>query len=253
MTTPQALVTVAVPSFRQGRFLDQALSSIFAQGVPVEVFVMDGGSDDETLAVLDRWKDRLAGWRSHPDGGQSEAINEGIANGSAPYVCWLNSDDWLLPQGLQHLISALERAPSAAVAYGRTWDWSQETGGRRHSLVLPFREWVMAQMNIISQPGTLIRRGAWEAMGGLDARLQMAMDYDLWWRLYRHAGLPLYVPEVVAVNRVHDQTKTNTQRRLHYQEAMAVVRRHYGKVPLKWWLAWPYAVWWRSWLGSMRG
>ena len=38
----------------------------------------------------------------------------------------------------------------------------------------------------------------------------------------------------------------NTRRREHYLEAMAIVRRHYGRVPLKWWLAWPYAVWWRS-------
>ncbi len=246
MTMAQAVVTVAVPSFRQGRFLDQALSSIFAQDVPVEVFVMDGGSDDETLAVLDRWKGRLAGWRSHPDGGQSEAINDGIARGSAPYVCWLNSDDWLLPQGFSRLLSALERMPNAAMAYGRTWDWIQATGQRRHSLVLPFREWMMARVNIISQPGTLMRRSAWEAVGGVDSNFHMAMDYDLWWRLCRHAGPPVYVPDVVAVNRVHAQTKTNTQRRLHYQEAMAVLRRHHGKVPLKWWLAQPYAVWWRG-------
>lgn len=250
MSMTQALVTVAVPSFRQGRFLDQALSSIFAQDVPAEVFVMDGGSNDETLAVLERWKDRLAGWRSHADGGQSEAINEGIAKGRAPYVCWLNSDDWLLPLGLSRLVAALEQAPGAALAYGRTWDCMEATGRRRHSLVLPFSEWAMARVNVISQPGTLMRRSAWEAVGGVDASLHMAMDYDLWWRLYRLAGPPVRVPEVVAVNRVHGQTKTNTQRRRHYQEAMAVVRKYHGKVPLKWWLAQPYAVWWRSWRGA---
>lgn len=253
MTTVQALVTVAVPSFRQGRFLDQALSSIFAQDVPVEVFVMDGGSADETLAVLSRWTGRLAGWRSHADGGQSEAINEGIARGRAPYVCWLNSDDWLLPHGLLRLLAALEGAPDAAFAYGRTWDWVEAAGRQRRSLVLPFSEWLMARVNVISQPGTLMRRSAWEAVGGVDARLHMAMDYDLWWRLYRHAGSPVRVPEMVAVNRVYGQTKTNMQRRRHYQEAMAVVRQHHGSVPLKWWLAQPYAVWWRSWRGAGLG
>ena len=199
MSMAQALVTVAVPSFRQGRFLDKALSSLFAQDVPVEVFVLDGGSDDETLAVLERWKGRLAGWRSHADGGQSEAINEGIANGRAPYVCWLNSDDWLLPQGLSRLIAALEQAPGAALAYGRTWDWMEATGRRRHSLVLPFSEWAMARVNVISQPGTLMRRSAWEAVGGVDASLHMAMDYDLWWRLYRYAGSPVRIADMVAV------------------------------------------------------
>lgn len=249
----RALVTVVVPSFRQGRFLGQALSSLFAQNLGLEVFVMDGGSDDETLTVLDRWKDRLAGWRSHPDGGQSEAINEGVARGVAPYVCWLNSDDWLLPDGLSRLMAALESAPDAAMAYGGTWDWIEATGQCRRSLVMPFSEWAMARMNVISQPGTLIRRSAWEAVGGVDSSLHMAMDYDLWWRLYRQSGRPARVSGMVAVNRVHDQTKTNTQRRKHYREAMAVVRQHHGSVPLKWWLAQPYAVWWRSWRGSTGG
>ena len=81
---------------------------------------MDGGSDDETLAVLDRWKERLAGWRSHADGGQSEAINEGIARGRAPYVCWLNSDDWLLPQGLSRLLRALEANLTGEIAPEKT-------------------------------------------------------------------------------------------------------------------------------------
>ena len=72
-------VTVAVPSFNQGRYLDQALRSIFAQGVPVEVFVADGGSTDESVAVIRRWESRLSGWRSNPDAGQSAAVNESIA------------------------------------------------------------------------------------------------------------------------------------------------------------------------------
>ena len=81
------IVTVAVPSYNQGRFLDQALASIFEQDVPVEVFVMDGGSTDNSLEVISRWKDRLAGYRSHSDEGQAAAINEGIAQGRAKYVC----------------------------------------------------------------------------------------------------------------------------------------------------------------------
>jgi glycosyltransferase involved in cell wall biosynthesis len=52
-------VTVAVPSLNQGRFLDATLCSIFAQSVPVEVMLADGGSSDETQGVISRWGDRL--------------------------------------------------------------------------------------------------------------------------------------------------------------------------------------------------
>lgn len=244
MDTP--LVTVAVPSFNQGRFLDDALSSIFRQEVPVEVFLMDGGSSDDTPDVIARWQDRLAGWRSHPDAGQAAAINDGIARGRAPFVCWLNSDDWLLDGGLKALLGALERAPDAAFAYGRTWDCDDTTGRMRRAFVAPFSEWLMARLCLVSQPGTLMRRDAWERVHGVNPELHMAMDYDLWWRLYRACGKPAFVDDFVAVNRVHLDTKTNTQRRRHYQEAMHVVRTHYGRVPLKWWVMQPYAVWFRS-------
>jgi glycosyltransferase involved in cell wall biosynthesis len=244
---PTPRVTVAVPSLNQGRYLEQALESIFAQGVEVEVFVADAGSTDGTLEVLRRWEPRLAGWRSHADAGQAAAVNEAIARGTAPYVCWLNSDDWWLPGGLAQLLAALEGDAQAPMAYGRVWNHEEASGRQRRNVeVHRFSERLMAQLCIVAQPATLIRRPAWEEVRGLDASLHMAMDYDLWWRLYRRFGRPCFVDAVVATNRIHANTKTNTQRRAHYREAMAVVRRHYGRVPLKWYLAWPWAVWYRS-------
>lgn len=67
------LVTVAIPSLNQGKFLSDALTSVFQEGLPVEVFIADGGSTDETLQIIRRWESRLAGWRSHADAGQSAA------------------------------------------------------------------------------------------------------------------------------------------------------------------------------------
>lgn len=240
------VVTVAVPSYNQGRYLDQALASIFAQDVPVEVFVADAGSTDESLAVIHKWAPKLAGWRSHPDAGQAAAINECVAQGTAPYVCWLNSDDWLLPQGLNTLIRTLETSPVAPAVYGRAWDYIEKSGKMHPVWVSPFGEERLAWRCIVSQPATLIRRSAWEKVGGLDSELHMALDYDLWWRLYRACGGLQFVDAFVAVNRDHHDTKTQSQRSLHYREAIAVVRKHYGRVPLKWWFAQPYSVWLRS-------
>ncbi|MBB3944602.1 hypothetical protein GGQ73_000525 [Rhizobium skierniewicense] len=240
------LVTVVVPSFNQGRFLDQALTSVFEQDIPLEVFVLDGGSSDNSLNVIDRWRDRLAGYRSRKDDGQAAAINEGVAKGRAEYVCWLNSDDWFLPGALARLIKTAETHPDAPMVYGRCWNHHENTGVRRPVWVEPFSEHRLALRCIISQPATLIRRAAWERIGGVDPTLHMTMDYDLWWRLYKTVGSPRYIDDFVAVNRVHEATKTRNNRRLHYQEAIDLVRRHYGSVPLKWWIAQPYAVWWKS-------
>ncbi|MFJ3315445.1 glycosyltransferase family 2 protein [Herbaspirillum huttiense] len=239
-------VTVVVPSFNQGRFLNAALESIFRQEVDVEVIVMDGGSSDNSVEVIRRWGPRLKFWRSAPDGGQAAAINEGMAMGTAPYVAWLNSDDWYLDGALQRLVRQLESAPQAPAAYGRAWNVVEATGKRYPVWVEPFIEKRLALRCIVSQPATLMRRSAWDAVGGVDPLLHMAMDYDLWWRLFKRIGPLSFVDEFVAVNREHEATKTRNFRRRHYKEAIAVVRRHHGRVPLKWWLAQPYSVWFKS-------
>lgn len=244
MTEP--LVTIAVPSFNQGRYLDEALTSIFSQGISVEVYVLDGGSTDNSIEIIKKWSHRIAGWRSHADDGQGAAINEGIAQGKAPYVCWLNSDDWYLPGGLKKLVRELETHIEAPAAYGRAWNVIQRSSKQCPVWVEPFIERRLALRCIISQPATLIRRSAWEAVGGVDESLHMAMDYDLWWKLFKLIGPLKFLDDFIAANRDHEETKTNTKRRLHYLEAMQIIRKYYGSVPLKWWLAQPYSVWFKS-------
>lgn len=249
-TTPK--ITVAVPSLNQGVFLEQALASIAKQDMPVEIMLADGGSTDDTPGVIERWRDKLAWLRSGSDNGQAAAINEAIGQGTAPYVCWLNADDTYLPNGLAMLADFLDKHPDVPAVYGRVWNTDEQGRPITPYWTSPFSEWRLAQYCFISQPGTLIRREVWESVGGVDEGLHLAMDYDLWWKILRRYGPMAYVPEFVATNRVHGRTKTSSQRREHYLEAMKTVKRYTGHVPLKWYLAWPWAVWIRSWLAPQR-
>jgi GT2 family glycosyltransferase len=168
-----------------------------------------------------------------------------MRHGGAPFVAWFNSDDMLEPSGLRRLLDALKANPSAPAAYGKVLNVDSR-GRRKDVWVQPFSERALALRCIISQPGTLMRRTTWEAVGGLDPSLFLAMDHDLWWRLYRRFGPLLYVAHVTAINRKHNGTKTRNNRMAHYAEAIATVRRHHGRIPMKSWLAQPYAVWWKA-------
>jgi GT2 family glycosyltransferase len=239
-------VTVVIPSFNQQEFLEEAIVSVLKQNVPTEVFVMDGGSTDGSVSVIQRYESKLSKWESGPDGGQASAINRGVSLGTSEYVCWVNSDDWLLPDALSSLTAALDENPSAPFAYGRAWNFDQKTKTQKPIWVERFSVKRLSLRCIVCQPATLIRRSAWESCGGADEKLKMAMDYDLWWRLLKHSGQPIFVDKFLATNRDHEHTKTRTNRRLHYKEAMSVVKRHFGSIPIKWWLAQPYSIWLRS-------
>ena len=228
------LATVVVPSLNQGGFLSSALDSILAQGLPLEIIVMDGGSTDETLHIIRDYEPELFHWQSGPDGGQAAAINDGIRRGSAPLVSWLNSDDFYYQGALSRLQKALEHKPAAPFAHGFAWHVSEAGRKRIPYLTLPYQRYLLANYCSICQPATLIRRTCWETIGGLDESLDLAFDYDLWFRLTEQFGPPASVKGFVAANRMHNATKTSSQLDQHYDESILVVRRHVGSVPIKW-------------------
>ena len=241
------LAAMVIPSLNQGRFIDETLSSIFQQAVPMEVLVLDGGSTDASLSIIKKWEPKLSYWRSSPDRGQAAAINEGVRMGHAPFVCWLNSDDRFAPGGLETLLCSIKTLGEHVPAvYGQVWNQRHPIKKCSRVKVESFDSDRLAIRCFISQPGTLIRRKCWDAVDGLNEELNMALDYDLWWRLYKTFGDLYYIDDFVAISIDHAKTKTNNNRLLHYQEAMKVVKRHYGKLPLKWLLYWPYSIVFKS-------
>lgn len=242
MLTHNPKVTVVIPSYNQAKYLEETIKSVLSQNVSVEVVVVDGGSDDNSLEIIKRYGPYLFWWRSSKDDGQAAAINEGVSKGTAPYVCWLNSDDLLLSDGLSILIEAMENTPSAPAVYGKCIVVDKMGKKKKEYWTARFSEKHLANRCFIAQPATMIRRDAWEKVGGLDENLHMSLDYDLWWRLYKNYGCLNYTEKVVAATRYHFETKTNLLRRSHYRESIRVVRKYHGTVPLKWYLAWPIRV-----------
>lgn len=245
MKSVPPLCTVAVPSLNQGAFLERTLQSVFEQDVPVEVMLMDGGSTDSSRDVIDRWRPHLAFVRSQRDAGQADAVNEGIALGSAPFVCWLNSDDSFEPGALRALSDALISRPDAPAAFGRARVVDSRDRNRGLYPTGKFDIKRLARFCFIAQPASLIRRSAWQAVGGLDTSLSLAFDFDLWWRLYRWGGPLVFVDRVVARTRMHLDTKTVRHPLLHYRESFRVLKGHYGRVPLTWYAKAPLSIGWR--------
>src|SRR5215469_17302761 len=96
-------IAIVTPAFNHAAFIAQTIDSVLMQDYPnLRYVVMDGGSTDDTTAVLGRYGDRLD-WVSRPDAGQADAINQGFARVEGAIMAWLNSDDLLLPGTLAYV------------------------------------------------------------------------------------------------------------------------------------------------------
>ena len=111
-------ITIATPSFNQGRFIARTARSVLEQGYPrLEYFIQDARSSDNTLEALREFGDRV-GLRSEPDGGQADAVNRGLARGTGDIMAYLNSDDILLPGTLHYVADFFARHSEIDVVYG---------------------------------------------------------------------------------------------------------------------------------------
>lgn len=240
------LITVVIPSLNHGKYIEKALISVLESRLPLEIFIMDGGSSDQTIHIIKKWESEISGWRSYPDKGQASAINEGVKLGKSPYICWLNSDDYYLENGLNKMVDELGKNSKSPIIYGKVMNFNEKDNSFKPVKVEKFNIRQMTKRCIISQPATLIRRSCFETVGGLDEKLELAMDYDLWWKLYQKFNNFVFLDKYIAVNREHKNTKTNTNRKKHYKESMSVVKKYNGSIPLNWWINQPYSIWFRS-------
>jgi glycosyltransferase involved in cell wall biosynthesis len=214
-------------------YLRETIESVLAQDWPhVDYLVMDGGSRDGTRELLESYGDRVR-WVSEPDGGQADAVNRGLARARGELVAFLNADDVYRPGALRAAVAGFERNPTAPAVYGDA-DYVDDRG--RTVMPYPVRDFDRERLMhecLICQPASFVRREAWEANGGLDARLSYALDYDFWIRLSERES-PARIAGTLATSRMHTANKTLGQRAGLYRESIAVVRRHFGYVPMSW-------------------
>lgn len=122
------LVSVIIPNFNCARWLPQVIEGCIAQGASLrEVIVVDDGSTDDSVAVLERLSAGIGGGVlrifRNPDKGANAARNYGFAQASGAYIQWLDADDFILPGKLERQLAVFRSNPSAHVVYS---DWYED-------------------------------------------------------------------------------------------------------------------------------
>ena len=215
------------------QYLPETIESVLCQDYPrIEYIVVDGGSTDATLGILDRYKDRLT-YTSGPDRGPSDAAFQGLRRARGEIVTWLNADDSFLPGAVRTAAEYLSTHPEADVVYGEG-RWIDEQGAiiSRYP-TLDFDPKVLERDCFICQPAAFLRASAYRR-AELDPSVERSFDYDLWIRMAK-AGCRFHrIPEYLANSRMHRGAKTIYEREEVFQASMNLLKRHYGYVPLPW-------------------
>lgn len=208
---PLPCITLVTPSYNQAAFIEETIRSVLLQGYPnLEYIVIDGGSTDGTVEILHQYSPWIDHWVSEPDDGQPHAIAKGLAHATGDWFNWLNSDDTLQPGALSALIGAARIAPAATILAGTTDNVREgKVFGRYGVTLTPTAPAVCFSLGV-NQPGSLLRRDAVLAVGGIRKELHLSMDLDLWLRLIARGG-PETVATVqtpIATYRYHAESKT---------------------------------------------
>lgn len=230
-------ISVITPCLNAAGTIAGALESVRSQGYPkLEHVVIDGGSTDGTLAVIER----TDGVRfiSEPDRGRADAVNKGVAIASGEVIGWLNADDRYEPGALLAVGETLARRPDRMWATG----YCRIVDGRGREIRRPvtayknalLRRWSYAlylTQNFVSDPATFVRRAALEEAGPLDERYLISHDYDLWLRVARRHR-PIVLRRTLSSFRMTEGTASMQDFERQFQEHAELARLHGAGHPL---------------------
>ena len=209
LTADGPTVTIVTPSLNQGTYLRECIESVLAQDYAhIEYIIMDGGSTDESVGIIQGYADRIAHWESHADAGQSDAIDRGWRHGTGGIVAWMNADDFYLPGAVAAAVTYLTEHPEVDIVYG---DYSavDENGSPTAPGVpaRPFDRDALMRTNFIPSGSAFIRADVVRRVGFLDAELKFLMDWEYWLRASTCCTFA-FLPRALSSFRIHPAGRT---------------------------------------------
>ena len=207
-------ISIIVPSFNQGLFIESTLESIISQNYSnLELIVIDGGSHDNTIDVLKKLDNHIDYWISEPDNGQSDAINKGLLIATGEIINWLNSDDLLIENSLFEIAKEYKQYnPDILCGYCDYFSSDPLFTPFRHRTVLCKDPESTLLRGEINQPSMFYKASIFKELAGVNVNLHCVMDLDLFYRyLIKYGQNKIVLSEkLYSKFRLHHDSKTSS-------------------------------------------
>jgi glycosyltransferase involved in cell wall biosynthesis len=224
MTIPK--ISLVTPSYNQAEFVETTIRSVLAQeglgtDFDLQYIVMDGGSTDGSVEIIQKYADQIDHWRSEPDNGQAHALNKGFEQATGNIRGFINSDDVLQPGALRRVAHEFRRHPEVDLVHGiclKIDEHGRVTGEQISSIQsLPdivdiWSFWLRLRHNQnFIQPEVFWSTRLAQSIGAFREDLHYSMDFDFWLRSFDRGLKVRRVDVALAGFRVHEKQKTFNQ------------------------------------------
>lgn len=228
-------ISVVTPNFNMGHYLNETIRSVLANLRPGdEYFVIDGASTDDSIEIIKKHSAQLSGWVSEKDGGYAEALAKGFTRATGDILCWINSGDMYLDGAFEAARALL--IDDVDMIFGDDFYIDE-----RSAIVSFSRGWVpdLRSATLYGgwtplQDACFWRRDIYQRVGGIDASLGYAADYDLFLRMSQ-VGRTRYVPVTFSAFRRHAGQRSLSGAEAYEVERQRVRRRELDALPVSGW------------------
>ncbi|MCP9612862.1 glycosyltransferase family 2 protein [Coprobacter tertius] len=214
MNRNNPLVTIVTPSYNQGQFIEETIKSVLNQTYsPIQYILVDGGSTDNTMEIVEKYRDKINIIIHEKDEGQSDAINKGFKLAEGELVGWVNSDDILYPDCVENIVSLYSKKSDGSIYYGSLIDFIDNNSKKYKSvqLLVKDKNTLLKKDYSIIQQGSFYKKDYLKACGYIDKNIHYCMDLDLWLRLLQYGPIYHYNTKPIAAFRIWENTKTTKE------------------------------------------
>lgn len=222
-------VSIITPSFNQGQFIEETILSVLNQSYKnIQYILVDGGSTDNTMQVVEKYQDRIDIVISERDNGQSDAINKGFRLADGELVGWINSDDLLYPYCVEEIVKLYQDNSSAAILYSANLNLidSKSEFIQTNVVKIVDRDYLLRSSYSVIQPGSFYRADLLRNINYIDQSIHYCMDLDLWLKLLNHGSICYVDSKPLASFRIWGESKTSTGGEGFLKEIRSVLRRN---------------------------
>jgi len=216
-------ISIVTITFNSVATLEETISSVVNQDYPsLEYVIIDGGSTDGTLDIIEKYRNKIQIVVSEPDKGISDAFNKGINKATGEIIGIINSDDILLSGALEKIAKAYD--PTVDVYSGLIKFWNEQTGETFPSYPDVNFDTLKLQYNV-AHPARFIRRDAYLQYGMYREDLRYMMDIELLCRFYKQGAKFLLIEEPLAQFRLGGTTNDSIYKK---KEDYRLFVKYYG-------------------------